>query len=134
MVSALRRVSTAIVSHRATRGDWITSSRRCCGLLVIGLLCGDPDMGVQFRVKVAHGREAAGSGHFDPESLGPAGTILYSTMRRPLHQHARAAKGKADALRLAIRPRGFAGGDGAHLVPGPLNLGAGSIEIVGGFA
>ena len=35
--------------------------------------------------------------------------------------------------RLATRPRGFAGGDGAHLVPGALNLGAGGIEIVGGF-
>ena len=46
----------------------------------------------------------------------------------------RVRKRERTGARLATRPRSFAGGDSAHLVPGPLNLGAGRIEIVSGFA
>ena len=53
---------------------------------------------------------------------------------RPLHQRARPAKRERTGARLATRLRSFAGGDSAHLVPGTLNLGAGRIEIVSGFA
>ena len=50
------------------------------------------------------------------------------------YTNARVPQRERTAPRLATRPRGFAGGDGAHLVPGALNFGAGGIEIVGGFA
>ena len=69
-----------------------------------------------------------------------SGFAIGSTAARVAKPHgdhytnARVRKRERTGARLATRPRSFAGGDSAHLVPGPLNLGAGRIEIVSGFA
>ena len=92
-------------------------------------------MGVQFSVKAAqYGRKAAGLDYFNSESHGTIRHDFVFNHGETMAPTRACSRKGTDAPRLATRPRGFAGGDGAHFVSGALNFGAGGIEIVGGFA